>query len=133
MTDADLLAYLDESLAAADMARIEQSLRVDPVLAVRLRGLVERRNSGVHSLSEIWRRHRLSCPDRSRLGSFLLGVLGDDEAKYITFHLTVVGCRVCQANVDDLRGQASQAAPAIETRRRRLFESTVGRLVERGD
>ncbi|HEX3869703.1 MAG TPA: hypothetical protein VHV77_04620 [Pirellulales bacterium] len=131
MTDADLLAYLDESLSAADMASVEQALRGDTELGERLLELVQRRNAGVHSLGEIWRRHRLSCPDRSRLVSFLLGVLGDDEVKHIHFHLEVTGCRFCQANLEDLRSSAVDANSAAEPRQRRLYESTIGRIGKR--
>ena len=61
------------------------------------------RDSGVISFGKVWRGHRLSCPSRQELGGFLLGVLPDDAAQYVTFHLEVVGCRCCQANVADLR------------------------------
>jgi hypothetical protein len=38
-----------------------------------------RRDAGVHSLGEIWRRNRVSCPTRQQLGSFLLGILSDEQ------------------------------------------------------
>ncbi|HWA97798.1 MAG TPA: hypothetical protein VG713_04875 [Pirellulales bacterium] len=128
MTDVDLLSYLEESLAPADMARIEQALRADAALAQRLAALAADREAGSHSVGAIWRRHRLSCPSRSRLGSFLLGVLGEQEAWYIRTHVDEVGCRICRANLDDLRNQPVEPAPAVAGRRTRYFQSSVGRL-----
>ena len=42
-----------------------------------------RRDAGVHSLGEIWRRHRLSCATREQLGSYVLGVLLKEAADYL--------------------------------------------------
>ncbi|MEI8374195.1 MAG: hypothetical protein WCJ35_15335 [Planctomycetota bacterium] len=88
----DFEAYLDEALPVEEMTRIEKALRDDPSLARQLAAILARRDSGVISLGEVWRRHRLSCPTRQELGSFLLGVLPDDAAKYLTFHLEVAWC-----------------------------------------
>lgn len=125
ISDSDLAGYLDEALPADEMARIEELLRGDRALHDRLVVTRSRRDAGVHSLGEIWRRRRLTCLDRERLGSFLLGVLSDEEAAYIKFHLEVVGCRYCQANLADLQQQPSEAAAV---RRRRYFESSAGHL-----
>ena len=73
----DLEAYLDEALPVEEMARIEKTLRDDPALTRQLAAVIARRDSGLVSLGEVWRRHRLSCPTRQELGSFLLGVLPD--------------------------------------------------------
>ena len=61
MRQADLEAYLDEALPPEEMARIEQALRDRPELRERLAAINARRDTGVHSLGAIWRRHRLSC------------------------------------------------------------------------
>ena len=73
ISDQALLAYLDESLASEKMAEIEGLLRNTTELRDRLAELISRRDSGVHTLGDIWRRNRLSCPSREELGSFLLG------------------------------------------------------------
>ena len=125
---ADLESYLDEALPIEEMTRIEQALRKDRELARRLAELNAQRNAGVHSLGEIWRRHRLSCPSRQQLGSFLLDALPEDVARYVAFHLEVVGCRFCQANVADLESQQAESQEATQTRRRRYFQSSVGHL-----
>ena len=36
-------------------------------LAKQLIAIHRRRDAGLHSLGEIWRRHRLSCPSRQEL------------------------------------------------------------------
>jgi len=124
----ELEAYLDEALPPADMARIESALRADAGLARRLTAIVSRRDAGLHSLGAIWRRHRLSCPDREKLGSYLLDALSDEERHYIRFHIEVVGCRQCQANLADLGERLRQQPAAVEHRRRRFFQTSAGLL-----
>jgi hypothetical protein len=128
MTDSDLEAYLDEALPAAEMAVIELALRQDKALLGRLSSINARRDTGLHSLGEVWRRARLTCPTREQLGGMLLGVLDDGHAGYIKFHLEVVGCRYCQANLADLEEQQSGAAEASTKRRRKYFQSSAGYL-----
>ena len=86
----ELEAYLDEALPVEQMAEIEDALRTDDVLRERLKAANGRRDAGVHSLGGIWRRHRLSCPSRNDLGSYLLNVLSDEQADYIRFHIESV-------------------------------------------
>jgi hypothetical protein len=125
---ADFEAYLDEALPIEEMARIEKALREDPSLAKQLATVIARRDAGVVSLGEVWRRHRLSCPTRQELGSFLLGALPDDASRYVNFHVDVVGCRYCQANVADLKSRQDEASTAVEGRRQKYFQSSAGRL-----
>ena len=127
-TDTELEAYLDEALPGDQMARIEAAVRTSAELARRLAGIHARRDGGAHSLGDIWRRHRLTCPTRNELGSFLLGVLPQEHAAYIVFHLEQAGCRYCQANHDDLKRQQAEAAEAGHQRRRKYFESSAGYL-----
>jgi hypothetical protein len=129
MTDAELSAFLDEDLPVERMAAIEQALREDTALCERLRGLVGRRDAGVHTLEAIWRRHRLSCPSREQLGSYLLHVLPDAHADCVRFHLETIGCRVCNASLADLRVQhATDNAEEVAQRRHRYFQSSAGYL-----
>lgn len=130
-TDTELESYLDEALASEAMSRIEEAVRRTPELARRLAAINARRDAGLHSLGEIWRRHRLTCPTRSELGSFLLGVLPDDQAGYIAFHLERIGCRFCQANRADLEAQQTEARDAAGHRRRKYFQSSAGYLKRR--
>ena len=124
----DLEAYLDEELPAEQMAQIEKALRKNRELARQAAAINARRNAGVHSLGEIWRRGRLSCPSREQLGSLLLGALPEDAADYVRFHLDEIGCRYCRANLIDLESQQAEKHEVAETRRRKYFQSSVGYL-----
>jgi len=127
-SDLELEAYLDEALPAADMARFESAVRQTPELLRRLAEVIGRREGGAHSLGEIWRRHRLSCPVRTDLGGFLLGTLSKDAAEYVRFHVELIGCRYCSANLEDLQRQRQEASTATVTRRTRYFQSSAGYL-----
>lgn len=133
-TDAELSAYLDEDLPQDRMASIEQALRDDSSLTDRLTAIVGGRDAGLHTLGAIWRRERLSCPTREQLGSFLLEILDESQTDYIHFHLNTIGCRVCNASLDDLRNLHATAedAAATETRRRKYFQSSAGYLSSDG-
>jgi len=124
----ELEAYLDEALPPEEMARVEQALRKDRELVRRLAAIHARRDAGVHTLGEIWRRHRLTCPSRDQLGNYLLGALAPEVADYVQFHLRVAGCRLCQASLADLKRQQAESADAAEVRRRRYFQSSAGYL-----
>lgn len=128
----DIEAYLDEALPPDEMARIELALRKDPELSQQMAAIHSRRDAGVHSLGEIWRRSRLSCPSRRELGSFLLGALEENTADYITFHLETVGCRFCRANLADLESQQAEKQEHVQQRRRKYFQSSVGHLHREG-
>src|SRR6476469_1474095 len=122
ITQADLQAYLDEALTPAEMSAIELDLRK------QLAAINARRDAGVHSVGEIWRRQRLSCPSREQLGSYLLGALDAAHSEYIDFHLQKIGCRYCQANLEDLRRQQEETDETVQTRRTTYFQSTEGKL-----
>jgi hypothetical protein len=124
----DLEAYLDEALPSEEMVAIERVLRGDHGLIGRLSSIHARRNAGVHSVGEIWRGHRLSCATKEQLGSFLLQALPDNVADYIAFHLEVVGCRFCLANLADLKAQQKEDGEIIKLRRRKYFQSSAGYL-----
>jgi hypothetical protein len=124
----DLEAYLDEALPPEEMARIEKAARDDKALVRQLASIHARRSAGVHSLGEIWRQHRLSGAAREQWGGYLLGTLTADHAEYLTFHLQVVGCRYCQANLADLQSQHADAEPIVHRRRSRYFQSSAGYL-----
>ena len=125
--DAQLLAYLDEQLPVEQMAAIERALRGSEPLRNRLAGIARRRDQGAHTVGEIWRRMRLSCPTRSELGAFLLETLEPDAAEYIEFHLRTIGCRYCAANLDDLQ-HSLDAGAEVQQRRRKFFQSSAGYL-----
>ena len=121
------MAIFDFKLSPEEMAEIETRLRADKQLAAKLRAIHGRRDAGVHSLGEIWRRHRISCPSREQLGSYLLGVADEAVVEYVDFHLQHVGCRFCEANLGDLR-QRQEETGETARRRQRYFQSSAGYL-----
>ncbi len=128
-TDPELDRFLDEALPPERMAAVEAALRDDEALKARIAAAVGRRDAGVHSLGAIWRRHRLSCPTREQLGSYLLGVLEANLEDYVRFHVETVECRVCQASIEDLRQQTKTAEQgAAQQRRSKYFQSSAGYL-----
>lgn len=124
-TDAELLSYLDELLPSNRAAEVERELRDSSELQQRAAALLRERDDGVHSVADIWRRHRVACPNRVVLGEYLLGSLENARLKSITLHVEDVGCRYCRADLDDLT--ASRSDPDVSARRQRFFESSVGR------
>lgn len=124
LTDAELLAWLDELLPVERMVIIEGELRNSAQLRDRAATLLRHRDQG-HTVSEIWRRARLSCPTRHQLGSYLLGVLNPDLEEYIRFHVGTVGCRYCAANLEDL-DQSQRPAADTRQRREKFFQSSAG-------
>src|SRR5262245_66572321 len=128
VTREQLAGYLDDALSEAETAQVEQALRESEPLRRSLRTLIQERDRGEHSLGAIWRRQRLSCPSRDQLGGFLLGALDAAWRDYIDFHLHIVGCSFCLANLADL--QALQKEPATKTRerRQRIYKSSAGLL-----
>lgn len=128
LSEAELEAFLDEALPAEEMARIESLLRQEAGWVQVLAQIHERRDSGTHSLSAIWRRHRISCPTRGNWGSYLLGSVDPAMAAAMEFHLKVVGCRYCQANLADLQSRQIETPTQAQHRRRRYFDSSAGYL-----
>ena len=131
-TDEELLAYLDEILPVERMTLLEQELRRSESLKRRVSAVARRRESGLHTVGEIWREERLSCPSRTRLGSYLLGTLETELNEYVEFHVRSVGCRYCAANLKDLETEM-EAKPETERRRRKFFQSSAGYLHRHDD
>jgi hypothetical protein len=128
ITREQLDAYLDDALTEGETAQIEQALRNSDTLRHLLRTILQERDRGEHSIGAVWRRVRLSCPTREELGSYLLQVLDAEHREYLDFHLTVIVCPYCQANLADLQARQKEPPPAAQERQRRLFESSAAYL-----
>jgi hypothetical protein len=125
--------YLDDGLCETETARVEKALRESEPLRRMLRVVMQERDRGDHSISAVWRRERLSCPTREQLGSYLLQVLDDGLQEYIDFHLQMIGCAFCLANLADLKALQQETGPKTHERRRRIFASSAGYLTSRRD
>ena len=123
-TQAELEAYLEEALDTERATRIEKAVRERPELLKRLSEVNARRDSGVHTLGEIWRRHQLAVPSREELGSFLLGILSDEQAEYIKFRINVLKCPFTIANLRDLEDESEAVSEAKKNRRTKYLNST---------
>ena len=77
------------------------------------------------TVARVWRGHRLTCLKRGTLGSYSLGVLDDPWQSYTQFHLDVVSCAMCLANLADLQAEEETWN---EGDTERLFASSVGFL-----
>ncbi len=77
------------------------------------------------TVARVWREHRLTCLKRSTLGSYLLGVLEEPWLDYTQFHLDVVGCPLCIANLADLESEEDDRS---EVDTKHMFASSVGFL-----
>ncbi|HRX86720.1 MAG TPA: RNA polymerase sigma factor [Phycisphaerae bacterium] len=78
------------------------------------------------TVAQVWRERRLTCLKRSTLGSYLLGVLEEPWLGYTQFHLDVVACPMCLANLRDI--EEEDLAEADPQRTEHLFTSSVGFL-----
>ncbi|NOX57648.1 MAG: sigma-70 family RNA polymerase sigma factor [Planctomycetes bacterium] len=78
------------------------------------------------TVARVWRQHRLTCLKRSTLGSHSLGVLEDPWLSYTQFHLDVVSCPLCLANLRDIEAEElEEDQPRLADQ---LFTSSVGFL-----
>jgi hypothetical protein len=128
-TDADLESYLDETLDADEAAKIEQALRCDKKLLARLSRINGRRDAGIHSLADIWRRAQIGVPTIDEVAKYLLGVLTPEKAGYIRFRVETLRCRYTIAMIRDLENQKSMAAKIQNaSRRKKYFDSSAGLL-----
>jgi hypothetical protein len=120
-----LRAYLADTLSPEDQARVEKALRESAELRAQLEDVRQDRGvAGLHTLGAIWRRARLTCPTRQQLGSALLDALDPALAAYIHFHLEVIECPFCQANLADLKAKTAQPTTATQQRRNRILKSS---------
>ena len=116
-TDADLEAYLDEALNPEHAAELERALRDDPKIMERLSCSNRRRDAGIHTLGEIWRRNQVGVPSTEEVDDFLKGKLSDAHADYIQFRLETLKCRYTIAVVEDLESQQSDDKKAQAKKR----------------
>ncbi|HUQ69358.1 MAG TPA: hypothetical protein VM165_07545 [Planctomycetaceae bacterium] len=123
-TDAELAAYVSETLSVERSVALENELRTSTALRERLRGVLATSDQGTLSVGALWQQQRVSCPGRSTWAAYLAGELGGGLTGYLQFHLDEIGCRFCAANVADLKAND----PDAERRTRKYFETSVGRL-----
>lgn len=77
-------------------------------------------------LTRAWESQRPSCPKRTTLGKYTLGLLPKDWTDYIDFHVKTLGCTFCTANLTELGDIAGSGSQRDTTAQ--LFQSTIGFL-----
>ena len=123
-TEAELEAYIEESLDPNRAAQLEQAIREDEAILQRLSYLNSRRDAGIHTLGEIWRRNQVGVPSDQLIGKFIMGLTDADETNYIKFRLEILKCPFTIACWKDLsEKQLLEAEGQIETRRKKYFDS----------
>lgn len=78
------------------------------------------------TVAKVWQDRRLTCLKRSTLGAYALGVLDDPWLSYTQFHLDVVGCPLCLANLQDL--EEEEVAEGRPRAAEQIFASSIGFL-----
>ena len=104
------------------MAAIEEALRNNPDMGHQLVAIHGRRDAGVHTLGEIWRRHRLTCPSREKITLYIDGKISGEEANYIKFHLEEIHCRLCVASYEDIKISRQTDDEETESRHQRFLD-----------
>ncbi len=132
-TQADLEAYLDEAATSVEEMGASSSarLRDDPTLAAQL----YRQSTLCDAMPACIRwarfsaRHRLNCPTRDQLGSYLLKALDADVAGFVDFHVNISGCRRMPGeSLEDLKSRQTDEPAAVTSRRKKYFQSSAGHL-----
>jgi hypothetical protein len=115
--------YLRENLPAERMAAVERAAREDPRVNELIANERDAMQRGDHSLGAMWQEHQLSCPTREQIGAYLINAVEPDYYEYVSFHLDVIECGICQANHEDLKARAeskrAKSAGATKPRRKK--------------
>ncbi|MFP4354223.1 MAG: RNA polymerase sigma factor [Phycisphaerae bacterium] len=117
---------VDEKQIALIKHRTLKKIQAHVGREMRLASLDARDAEGqIHDaiLTEVWEQLRPSCPKRNTVGAYLLGTLEQEWAEYLEFHIRTLGCRFCQANLEDLEKKTADDTPAV---RNRILDSTIG-------
>lgn len=128
--DSELEAYLDESLDASRAAELESFLRNDSGLLKRLSMINGRRDAGIHTLGEIWRRNQVGVPSPEEIAAHLAGKLSPAESEYIEFRVKELKCVFTIAMLQDARPQNPDDASKSRSRRQKIYDQSA-ELLER--
>lgn len=127
-TDAELEAYLDETLDSELAAEVEKGLQEDKELLERLAQINGRRDAGVHTLGEIWRRNQIGVPTAEMMGNYLLGVTSPEESDYIQFRMDHLKCPFTVALFNDLQARQNESQEQSQSRREKFYRSSANLL-----
>lgn len=124
-TVAELMEVDEKHVAGVKFRAIQKIQKYLSELDDSLLGAMSEVQAGT-TVGDVWRRQRITCLKRGTLGQYLLGVLEEPWLSYTQFHLDVVACPMCLANLEDLQQEEAGHDPA--TGSSQLFASSVGFL-----
>ena len=75
-------------------------------------------------IRQVWQATRPTCPKRSVLGKYVLGLLPDDWHAYVRFHVEHIRCVACVCSVQEFESVHSSATDVGDS----LFRSTINFL-----
>jgi hypothetical protein len=130
--DSELEAYLDESLDALRAAELESVLRNDSNLLKRLSMINGRRDAGIHTIGEIWRRNQIGVPSPEEIQAHLEGKLSPTESEYIEFRIKELKCVFTIAMLQDAKSQQHQDRGPSNRLQKKIYESGTELLERRG-
>jgi hypothetical protein len=131
-SDAQLLAYAEERLPMAATLQLEKSLESDEKLKTDLRRVCGQHLTGELSLATIWRDFQVGCLSQDQLAAYVGHQLGGALADYVRFHIDEVGCRICEARLDELARLAHNSSnEQVTPLASKCFNSSVG-LIQPG-
>lgn len=81
------------------------------------------------SISELWFREGVSCPDEATLRAYFAGGADPEVRRYVAFHLQDLDCPRCQAFVGALENEASEDGRRRTTRSRARSEDASVKLL----
>ena len=78
------------------------------------------------SISELWFREQISCPDAKTLEGFRAKRLGAAERAYVEFHLETLECPTCQArNAEAELSGSPEASKKASRSRKKVADATI--------
>ena len=124
----DLAHYVETG--EADAALVAHLGRCDACQEAR-ESLEDEAMSLQISISELWFREQISCPDGPTLERFSANALDAEEAGYVAFHLATLECATCQARLSE--GEVRRS-PDLQVRasrsRKKVGEATSQIIVD---
>jgi hypothetical protein len=126
--DSELEAYLDESLDSGRAAELEVALRTDPQLLKRLSSINSRRDAGIHTLGEIWRRNQVGVPSPQEIEAHMQASLPRELSDYIEFRVRELKCVFTIALLQDAMAQQADNGRQSKSRQEKIYRKSADLL-----
>ncbi len=126
---AGLIAVTENEIAVVKRRLIERLARSIKKSTTAVALSPDTATVAADSLTSVWEAMRPSCPKRTTLGKYTLGILPANWEDFVRFHVESLGCTYCLANLGELQLPAD--APEAAIQQQRMFNSTIGFLNRR--